>query len=214
MFPLSFFNYLEIAALVTSVGMYSKIRTTILRWFVPFLFFIVLVELTGRYVRRVLHAPNAWIYNMSTILEFLFYAFLFYHAYSRKSFKHWVCMFALIYPAIALINILFIQGFYYFHSYTMSVGSFFMILFSCLYFYELLLDTQERHLLRTPMFWITSGILFFYLGDFLYNTFFVFIENNQLDFTRKLFKAINNNLIIVLYACFIVGLVCQKTPNK
>lgn len=214
MFPLSIYNWIEILALIASVVFYSKIKNSPLRWFILFLLMVVTVELTGRYFRKVLHQPNAWLYNISTVLEFLFYTYLFHTHFNRRNHKTSTKYFLYIYPVLAFINIVFIQGFENFHSYTMSVGSFFMILFSGFYFAELLKTPVRLKLHQIPMFWIASGILFFYLGNLLYELAFQFIEYNKLDFQHKIFQAINNNLILVLYSFFIIAFACSRKENS
>ena len=69
-------------------------------------------------------------------------------------------------------------------------------------------------LLTDPLFWICTGILFFYLGDFFYNVFYNFLVTQGMDTGRRLFKAINNNLIIVLYSCFIIAFICSHNSRK
>jgi ABC-type multidrug transport system fused ATPase/permease subunit len=210
MFPLDIHNYIEILAFLTSAASYDKLKSGYLRWFIPFLFFIVLIELTGRYFRTVLHEPNAWIYNISTTIEFLFYGSIFYQTYQNSRYKSIVKWFLFLYPVAAALNILFIQGYQYFHTYTMSLGALCMVIFACLYFIDLLNAGKKLDLVRTPMFWIASGLLFFYLGNFVYELLFDIIELKQYDFERRLFRAINNSLILVLYSCFIIGFLCQR----
>src|SRR5688500_16270722 len=97
MFPLPIHIYFEIAALATSIIFWYKLRHTKLSWLLPFLIFIVVVELTGRYIRKELHQPNAWLYNISVPIEFLFYGFIFYLHYYKKSFKQTAKLFLILF---------------------------------------------------------------------------------------------------------------------
>jgi len=213
MFPLSIGNYFELGAFIISVLIFPRLKGTPLRLFPFFLFFIVLVEFTGRYIRMVLLQTNAWLYNISTTLEFVFYAYIFVLQLRDPALKKATSRFMVIYPLLVLLNLLFVQGFRQFHSYTMVVGSIFMIIFCCLYFYELLLNPLEGDLLRDPMFWISTGILFFYLGDLSYNLLFNLLQKYAVN-TGKLFQSINNNLILMLYSCFIIAFLCKRNPRK
>jgi hypothetical protein len=214
MFPFPIDNYFELAALIISILCYPRLKGTPFRTFPFFLFFIVLVEVAGRYISAVLYQKNLWLYNISTTFEFVFYAYIFGHQLREPAFKKAVFSFMIVYPVIVLLNLLFIQGINEFHSYTMVLGSIFMIIFCCRYFYELLQSPLEGHLLRDPMFWISTGILFFYLGDFSYNLLFNLLQKYAANMGGKLFRSINNNLILILYSCFIIAFLCRKNPRK
>jgi hypothetical protein len=213
MFPLSKFDIAEIICLLSGLFLYSSLRHSVFRWLVWLMLLVVVAELSGRYLSRVLHKPNAWIFNISTNIEFVIYSMMFYKTYTFRQFRQTALIFLCFYPVIAAINIIFIQGVFKFHSNTMSLGSLFMILFCCLFFYEILHQQKELDLLKTPYFWFATGILFFYTGDLLYNLFFSFLTINKYDY-KLLFKTINNNLIILLYCCFISAFICKKAENK
>src|SRR5882724_9916614 len=116
MIPVSLDNCFEIGALIVSALTYPRLRGTAFRLFPLFLSFIVLVELTGEYMRVVLHEQNAWLYNISTTVELLFYAYIFRQCLQSETYKRLVSWFVIFYPFIVLINLAFVQGFFNFHS--------------------------------------------------------------------------------------------------
>lgn len=214
MFPLPLHIYFEIAALLTSIIFWRKLRHTKLCWLMPYLVFIVVIELTGRYIRAELKQPNAWLYNISVPIEFLFYGFIFYLHYSRQSFLVITKYFLILFLMFALCNLFFIQGFYKFNTNILKVGSFGMIVLCCLYFAELLSKKEEVNLLRYPMFWLTTGLLLFNTGEFFYTLFSDYLIKNHLDSTRKIFSSINNKLIWVLYTCISIAIICLPAKRN
>lgn len=214
MFPLSIQIYFELAALLTSVIFWSKIKKTWARWLLPFLLFIVLVELTGRYIRLELYKPNAWIYNISVPIEYLFYGFIFYLNYTRKTFKVIALVFLIAFPVFVLANMLFVQGFFRFNTNILKIGSFCMIILCCFYFTELMAKSEEIKLLTEPLFWLATGIFLFNAGEFFYSLFTDYLIQNHLDRTRKLFKSINNKLLWVLYTCIIISVICMARKRQ
>lgn len=205
----------ELSAFIVSVLAYPRIKGTPIRLFPFFLFFIVGVELTGRYLKILFPAyHNGWLYNISTTIEFIFYAYIFEKQLRSPALRKAASRFMLVYPLLVLLNLLFVQGFRQFHSYTMVVGSISMIIFCSLYFYELLLNPLEGDLRRDPMFWISTGILFFYLGDLSYDILFNLLQKYATNTSGKLFQNINNNLILMLYSCFIIAFLCRRNPRK
>jgi dipeptide/tripeptide permease len=215
MFPLPLHIYFEIAAFLTSVIFWYKIKHTRLRWFLPFLLFIVVIELYGRYIRKELHQPNAWLYNISVPVEYIFYAFIFWFHFKTKFFQQVTAVFLMLFPVFVLTNIFFIQGFQNFNTNILKAGSFSMILLSCLYFVELLQQEKETRLLKEPMFWIATGVFLFNTGEFFYTLFSDYLIENHLDKARHIFSTINNKLIWVLYTCLAISFLCtEKRPQK
>jgi len=206
LFPLNPLNYLEILAFLTSVILWPKLKSTRLCWFIPFLLLIVVVELIGRYYSREIHQSNAWLYNLSVPIEYLFYSFLFYQYFISKKFKTLAAAFLVLFPAFAIINYLFIQDSARFNTNFLKVGSLFMFLFAALYFVDFLRIDKVLTPLKQPFFWIASGILLFNAGEFVYNVFFEFYFKNW-EVGLKHFRDINNTLNYVLFSCIIIGLI-------
>ena len=213
MFPLPLHIYFEIAALVSSIVFWRSLSHSRLRWFLPFLCFIVLAELTGRYLSRELRQPNAWLYNFVVPLEYLFYSLMFYLHYKRKMSLFLVKLFFIIFPAYVLLSLI-VKGVYYFDTNFLLVGSFVMIVFSLSYLLELYSLTLEVPIWKMPMFWICIGVLLFNAGEFSYNLLSKFFISNKMDQSLKVFRSINNRLILILYSSFIIAFICQKITDK
>lgn len=204
--------WIEITALLISIFYFKKLRGTVFQLFPYFLTIIVIIELFGLYTGKILHKPNAWVYNISTVFEFCFYGYCFSKILIQKKNKRLANYFLVCYPVIAAINILLVQGLFEFHSNTMVVGSLCMVFFSCLYFYESLLIPETKQIHKEASFWIVTGIFFFYLGGILYNCLYSLLMRHNTGF--KLFLLVNNNLVFVLYSCFIIGFIVWKNPRK
>jgi hypothetical protein len=196
--------WIEIAAFVCSVIVFKATRHSYLKWFLPFLFVTAVIELTGAYRAQVLQLSNHPIYNIYSPVGILFYAYIF--SIHLKQFKKLVWSSVIILVSFAIINLAFIQGMGKFNSYTQIIGSFIIIIFSCLYLYTLMNMEQYQNLLKIPMFWITTGLLFSCLFSFVYWSFFEL----QVDYRGTLFRLLVKNAVIVRYSCFIIALICKK----
>jgi len=214
MLPLPLNIWFEIAAFLISLLCYQTIKDKPLRWFIPFLLLIVIVELTGRYLMKEMHVVNSWLYNIFIPIEYFFYTYLFYCYINDTGQKKIIrILLMLIFPAAA-INILFIQGFYNFNTNILIAGNCLMILLSCLFFVDLLRRDEQTQLLKLPMFWITVGVLLFNIGELSYTLSFNYILKNRHDAKAIVFTAINSKLIYVLYTCISIGLLCTKYQAK
>jgi quinol-cytochrome oxidoreductase complex cytochrome b subunit len=117
-------------------------------------------------------------------------------------------------PLYALFNMTFIQGFTDLNTNILLVGSCIMILLCCLYFVDLFRRDEEIMLLREPLFWVTTGLLVFNMGELSYNLFLDYILKNRHDAKALLFISIISLLIYVLYTFISIGLLCIKKPFR
>ena len=210
MFPLPPFYYFEFAALFASIYAYRRNKGNFISWFPFYLSFIILAELTGRFIRKVHHDPNVWVYNLSIPIEYLFYATVFYVNMTMLSGRYLAKWFIVLFAGFALLNITVIQGLSQLNTNILMVGSFFMILLSGLMFFDIYKNDRGLNIWQLPIFWIALGVLLFNAGEFSYDLLSTFLVFSEFDKGAKFFAEINNKLIFVLYSCLIIGFLCSR----
>jgi len=205
--------YFEIISFLASIFFYIRKRNKIILYFIPFLFMTVTIESIGNWYLSK-DVRNYAMYNVFTTVEFLFYSFLFNLSFKKPFFKKFVLFFIPFLVTVVIINILFIQGFNKtFNSYTFLLGSFFIVIFCCCYFYESVLpENIDIQLAKQPFFWITSGLLIFYLGSVIINALFEYLRSNDLQAEGvRIYGIINHSLNVILYSSFCVAFfLCQN----
>ena len=208
--------YFEIISFAFSIFYYIKKRNNLLLYFIPFLFLTVTVEyIGGWYLSHGVR--NYWIFNVFTTIEFLFYSFLFYLHYRKKFLKNMVLISMALFISTVVLNLLFIQGFNNtFNTYTFLLGSFFIVVFCCLFFYESVLpDKIDQQLVKQPFFWICSGLLIYYLGSVIINALFEYLRNNDLgEEGKKIYGTINHTLNVILYSSFCIAFYLCRDNRK
>lgn len=213
MFQATLHIYIQFASLLIAIFLYNRIKTTTLVFFIPFLFTTVLVEIIG-YWCIVRGIKNYWIYNLFTTLEFCFYSFLFYNHFTKPLFKKIVSWFVPFYVLSVLLNLKFYQGTQSFHTYTFLLGSFFIVIFCCFFFYETIQPEYiNQQLSKQPFFWICTGLLIYYLGSVIINALFEYLRSQDLQLEgKKIYGIINRSLILVLYSSFSISFfLCRNT---
>lgn len=209
--------YLEVISLLISIFLYKDLKSTKMVYFIPFLLLTVTVEFIGYLsVYYNLGNKNYRIYNIFNLLEFIFYAFLFYNNFKIQILKKLAIAFIPLLIAFSLINYLFFQGIDHFHTYTLLFGSFFMVFFCCCYFYEWVLPDQiSQNLLKQSFFWICVGLLLFYLGSVIINALFEYLRSSDmLQEGKKIYTLINKSLNIVLYTSFSISFILCRNNKK
>lgn len=207
-----FHIYFEIVALLTCLVFWKSSSKSTLRWFLPYLAFIVFVEIMGWYLPMILGKPNAWVFNISVPIEYIFFSLIFYSYYERSLNKKLALTFIVLFAIYAIAHSL-INGIYLFNANYLLVGSLAMIVLSVLYFYEQYIKVDTGNIWAEPMFWITTGVFLFNAGEFSYNFLSKFIIKNNLDPTIALFRSINNKLIILFYLLIAAGFICLRTTK-
>lgn len=209
MFPLSLYNYFELLALICSMLFWKNIRRTPLQWFVPYLLFIVMVELLGRYMRTEIKVSNAWLYNISVPVEYLFFVFVFF-SFFRNSIGRWFSVGFLVAFTGYVVAFLLINGITDFNRNVLVIGSLSLIVVSFLYLIELYNSPGIIHLGRYPAFWIAIGVLLFNAGEFSYDFLAKFFFGNKMDTGAIIFRSINTYLNLFLYLCISISFLWKK----
>jgi len=213
---LGIYFYFQVLSFIATTILFIKKRNKLLLYFIPFLFLTIAVECTGAwFVSKSIR--NYWIYNVFTTIEFVFYSYLFYLHLKKTVFKKIVVWFIPVFVLLVILNILFKQGFNKtFNTYTFLLGSFFIVIFCCCYFYESVLpENIDQQLSKQPFFWISSGLLIFYLGSVIINALFEYLRSNDLQAQGvKIYGIINHSLNVILYGSFCIAFFLCRNNKK
>ncbi len=140
---------------------------------------------TGQYVVYLADLPNGFMNMLGSTYEFIFIwivSFVYNNA-THKKFKWLFLSLSAVYTLGGLLNLLFHQK-DSLASINMFFSSLILILYSLLYFYQLMKELPAVHLHRYYMFWINSAFLFYGAG-----TIFLFA------FTQYVINAFNQDFV-------------------
>ena len=151
---------------------------------------------------------NEWLYNVFFVIEFSFFVLAIFKEISNLFYKRIIAFFYFSYIILVIINIIFLQPITQFHIYTFTFGSFVMVITSSLFLYELVNNTEDDFF-REPFFWICTGLLFFYTGNFLLMSSLNYVNTNFKGLAKKLFL-ITELLSILEYLLFIMAFLCRR----
>jgi hypothetical protein len=207
-----FFFWFELASFLVSVLVFRRIMNTQLVLFVPYLFFIVVYEYGTRQGWFTIGESNHIIANAFLVIEFLFYTVFFSKLFESKKIKLTISWGFIMLMLFYAFNLLYLQKVKGYNSYTILFGSLLLITWSCLVFYRLVTRPLELNPLRYPIFWISAGVLFFYLLRFPFFAYFEYMAYAKDMKYVALFITITNISIGLLYSCIAIGLLCCRPP--
>jgi len=201
-------------SLLISIIFYKRLKPSWLRLFTWFLLFSMLISITGYFYSFYLKTGNHFIFNLYLLVQFLFYFGIFYKTFQTKKLKTFTLFVSICFLIYLLINFIFLDGFHTFNSLAFTIGSVLTILFCLLYFGALFNADGFINYFKIPMFWIATGILFFFVGNFLYLSFLNYILENNLDSGGNIYEVIIITLNLLLYCFFSIGFLSNQTWKK
>lgn len=153
---------------------------------------------------------NLFIYHILTPIQYTFYAFIYYTAVHAASVKK-VILFSI--PVVILAALAFsvtVQPADSYNSYTIVLGNAFILIWIFTYYRETFQQLKIIRLEREPLFWISTGLLFYALGSFFSEGLMNYLIAHTPDLARKYYYAITVVLIGFLHIMFILSFLCRR----
>jgi hypothetical protein len=142
-----------------------------------------------------------------TFLNFIYYKAI-YFAVVKKAIKVFSCVYIVIFS----LNAALIQGWSDFNTYTFAVGGLVILTWIGIYFIQLMHNPQLPELKKDPMFWISTGLLFYFIGKTPFYGMINYLIENHLGVAKKYFVIVQL-LIVVEHSLLGVGFLCRQ-PNQ
>ena len=161
----------------------------------------------------------AWFYSLQKRNNLIYYNFYMtlnfpYLIYLIRSFlindkvKNTLRWIATLYPVPALLNMIFIQGFHKFNTYSFILGCIIIVMACIFYFYERIKYPGPQSLLHDPTFWISTSLLFYYTCS-LPLTGILNTISGMPFYVYKTILFINVVINTILYLLFSISFICN-----
>jgi uncharacterized membrane protein len=180
-----------------------------LKFFPPFLFLTLIVEIWGAYTSS-LGLRNAMLYNLFFLQWVCIFLGILSIIIKNSIAKKIVWGIIVLFAAYATINGLYIRM-KTISTVTNSLGCLLIVIVCIYYFLELFRQPKSVDLRHNPAFWICTGLLFYCCCAVPLYGFFTLWMNTPI--VRDNLGHINNYLNIFLYTLFTIGFLCLKTPK-
>jgi hypothetical protein len=165
------------------------------------LLLVVLVfttELTANLIWRK-NLNNNPIYHIYAVLEFFLILRIFKLELTNLFSKYVFNVLFIMFASFAVINAVVWQSVYMFNSNVTTVSSFLIVVLVLVYFYSLLQKENLEPLGKTPIFWISTGMMLYFSTNLIL---FFITKNETFVFEyRYTFWSIHAGVNIILF-CF------------
>ena len=197
-------------SIIVSFGYYKRLQPRWLQSFAWYLLFILIVQFVAYFYSHYTKKSNHFIINTIDAVGFLFYFLIFFKTFHKPKPKRIIIIMAFVFILFFLYHIFWGAGFFVYDSTSYSAGSIFIIICCLVYFYSLFQSELNLNYFRMPMFWISTGLLFFFVGSSIYGSLLPYIVNHNLDPHGNFFKAIMVTLNLLLYGLFAYGFLSNQ----
>lgn len=159
---------------------------------------------------KVRHYNNLILFHFFDMMAAVFFTLIYHRAFYKQLFKKVTFILGGLSLLMMIFNAIFIEGLWKYPSVSNTVLCVLLIIFSLIYFYELLNRQEFTYIEKQGMFWVNSGVLFY----FAFNI-FLFMLYNKISNAEKLnyymMQSVTNIIANLLYS---VGLLCKPQNKK
>ena len=210
-------HIVELIAALAGTYYYLKTMDHQMKIFIWYLWFMVIVETIGMYgyilqnnydyewfikLKNSVWCSNTWLYNIYAFVSILIFGKFYYKIIHNKTSKFVIKIAVILYALFTIIYFL-ISGTFFDKSlpYDVFLETFIVFILVMLYYKQLLSSDKVLFFHKIPVFYISSGLLLFYLCTaplFIFDGYFYEINKSFLEF-RQFYMFIVN---LLLYSCF------------
>ncbi len=157
---------IEALPFVMSLIYWHKIKETYYKWFAPYLFYIFATDIIGTILDQN-KIPNQVYYDYAVMpVEYLFFYWLFHKTLANTPYSKTPIICTVIYVVSFIIENLFFT--HQFNSVSSSIGDLLLLILIVQFFVLLSKNDAILNYRQNMMFWISIGLLLFYIGTISY----------------------------------------------
>lgn len=159
----------QLVSCLTAFALWKKLKDSIFSFFPFYLSFIVLMELLGRYLKtQNMKVANQALYNYVVIpVEFITFFILFFRASQKHRWVPLACI--IVYLVCWLLEYIYLDTTrFWFYSFSYVTGNLLLLVLIFRFFFRLVFTNAILTFRENMLFWVSTGLLLFYLGTFPY----------------------------------------------
>jgi len=158
-------------------------------------------------------ANNLFIFHILVPVQYIFYCVILYFELHSTFIRKAIIASIFFLVAISIFFALNTQGVHEYNSYVIIYRHFFLVLWILTFFRQMFVKVEISNPLYEPMFWLSTGLLFYSLGNFFIDGYMNFLIRKSLVVARRIYF-VNVLLGLFMYILFIVSFLSFKVAYK
>lgn len=145
--------------------------------------------------------PITHLYQLG---EFFILGLFYSHALKDVLNKRFILVLIVLFEVYCLINTLLLQSIFEYPAVPQSLSKIFLVGFSILFFYKVLVDARIPNLWKEPLIYINLAILMYYSGNLFYSLLFNLILDYSKEFSKITIQYFGV-LMVLFYILIAIG---------
>jgi len=198
------FPAIELIAALVGTWCFHKLTLPVQRYFLFFLWYTFLVEITNAILLDFFNINISWVYEIYAVTSFLFYFYWYYIILKQKLFRQVIIGCALLFIGMTIVAKVFPElmagrGF----AFVTGAAGLLTVIF--LHFYALLTGDGVQIVKHKLSFWVSTALLLFHIGIIPLMLLSKYLSIEQLGYFIILMT-----LNLILYGCYVIGFLWMK----
>jgi hypothetical protein len=153
------------------------------------------------------------LYHIYLPVEYTLFALFFRTKTAKKKIDRFILYSIPCYIAASIILSAFFYHFKGLPSLNSNIGGFLIIIWS-VWLLNSFDEFEETSIFMKPALWLCMGLIVFYAGNFIFNSYYNHIKNTDKALAKMLNEYINNGLNIFLYLTMSISFICTRRAGK
>jgi hypothetical protein len=156
---------------------------------------------------------NLYIYHLLVPVQYSLLAVIYAYAIENTIMKKVILISVPLFIATSALFASTIQPLTAYNSYAASIKNILLTVWVLCYYRELFVLLHVSHIEREPFFWISTGILFYSLGDFFVEGLMNYLISHNRALAEKMYY-VYFLLNLLLYFTFMMAFLCKDIFSK
>ncbi|RDC62867.1 hypothetical protein [Adhaeribacter pallidiroseus] len=170
-------------------------------------------ELYAGYLQSF-NSNNLFVYHLLIPIQYCFYAYLYFYFIEFKIIKKLILFSIALVITAAVVLAFTIQPLNNYNSYVIILSNLLLCIWVLSYYRQLFVHLTIVNLNQEPLFWISTGLLFFALGDFFVEGLMKALLEQSPEMARWYYYNIYVPVLCLLYVLFIISFICRDIFKK
>lgn len=207
--------WFEALALVACIACLPKFNSMRYRAFLLYLAVIVAYELASIFNWGFTNGNNLFDVCIEVSFEFVFFSYFIISGNTNIRQRRIFTLTSALILIFTVIDIYWIQGINKLCTYAILLQYVWLIVLVCQFFFRKMQQFQsDVSLARQPDFWAHTGLLFYFLCQFLFFAAFTTMAYKKIHHFSLLSNVILGVSIVILYSCLAVSFLCFRRTTK
>jgi len=190
-----------------------RLKEPFVRWLTFYLFFVAICSLVAMYSAEVFgQENNLFLFHIFTPMEYMILAGLYYMSFETAFVKKLVVLSIPVFVLLSATLSAWVEPLDQNNSIAVIIESILIVSWSLLFLREIIVLGRAPRLQAFPMFWISIGLLFFFIGNLFVEGLMNYFMRESMHLALQAYK-FSFIFKFLLFILMIIGIWSTRFPD-